>query len=403
MVTTWAKRAAAAAAVLAAAATGAAAQVPPPAVAEGAAVASAGNRFGYVLLADLLERADGGTVVISPYSLAAALTMVAQGAEGDTRTAFREALRLGELPVAEAGTGHAALAATLRRDGEDVVLAIANAIWGDAGIDWHAGFVEAQRTGFDADIETVDFDDPAAIEMINGWVDAQTRGMIPTLVDRLPPRTVMVLANAVYFRGMWQTPFDPERTAAAPFALAGGDSRDVPMMSRTDRFRYREDGGTQIVTLPYGDGVMEMIVVLPAADAPAPDADTLAAWFAPAGFAERRGTLSLPRLDLTWSASLLPALEALGLGVAFSGEADFSGMADAPLFISDVLHKTALRLDEEGTEAAAVTGVIVSRTAYQPPQEPFTMTVDRPFHLAIRDTATGAVLFVGHVADPGTG
>jgi len=394
--------AALAVAVLTAGAPGAPAQQPQAAAEPAPTAAEAANRFGYVLLAELLGRDGGaGTVVISPYSLAAALTMAAQGAEGDTRAAFSEALGLGDLPVGEAAAGQAALAEALARDGEDIVLAIANALWGDAGIDWRAGFLETLRARFGAEVRTVDFADPAAAGAINAWVEEQTRGMIPTLVDSLPPDTAMVLANAVYFRGLWQTPFDPERTEDAPFALGGGGSAEVAMMARTDRFRYRASGGTQAVILPYGEGGMELVLVLPPADAPAPDADTLAGWFAPEGFGMRDGTVRLPRLDLTYESSMIDALGALGLGVAFSGAADFSRMADAPLFIGDVLHKTALTLDEEGTEAAAVTGVTVRVTSLAP--EPFTLTLDRPFYLAIRDTATGAVLFAGHVADPGTG
>lgn len=369
-----------------------------------------GNAFGVAIFEALVAATPGETVVISPYSLAAALTMTAQGAEGETAAALAARLAPAGTGLDEAARAHTWAAEALRAQTGDITLAIANAVWGSDRLPWRQSFIERLRTGFGADIRLVDFADPATVGQINAWVAAQTEGMIPSLVDRLPAETGMVLTNAVYFRGIWTTPFDPGRTQPEAFILAGGETRNVPMMRRYDRHhRYAEDETFQAVALPYGDGGVEMLVLVPRTG---PDGEaladpaTLATMAGEVRLSPRPGTVALPRLDLVFDTRLREVLSGLGLGVAFAPQqADFTGMADVGpgvLYIDTVIHKTALTLDEEGTEAAAVTGVVVGVTSAMEPSTPFTLVADHPFVFAIRHVETGALLFLGHVADPGS-
>lgn len=371
-------------------------------------VIGTGNDLGLAIFGALVSADPTKTVVISPYSLAVALTMTAQGAAGETRAALAAHLAPEDMGIHAAALAHRAAASRLPTDGDRITLAIANAIWGSDRLPWQQSFVETLRTAFGADMRSVDFADPATVGRINRWVEAETRGMIPTLLDHLPESTGMVLTNAVYFRGLWQTPFVAEETRPAPFQLGGGGTRAVPMMRRFDRnFRYAETGMVQAVALPYGEGDIEMLVMVPRIGAAVPDlSPDLAADFGRLQFREQPGAVMLPRLELSFDTSLADVLGQMGLGAGFSAEtADFSAMADVPpgvLVLDDVVHKTALRLDEEGTEAAAVTGVVVGVTSALEPIAPFTLIADRPFLFAIRDQSTGAILFLGHVADPGT-
>ena len=369
-------------------------------------VIQTGNTFGLSIFDTLIEAEPDTTVVISPYSVAVALTMTAQGAAGDTAEALDALLAPGDTTLADAATAHRAAADRLRSQTGDITLAIANAVWGSDRLPWRESFLTNLRTRFAADIMAVDFADPATVGQINDWVAEQTEGMIPSLVDSLPEGTGMVLTNAVYFRGLWQTPFEASETTPQPFTLADGSTRDVPMMRRVDQgYRYAETDALQAVSLPYGDGMVELLVLVPRTEADA-SPQALADAISDLRLRTRPGTVELPRLDLDFNASLKPVLSGLGLDSLFSAEtADFSGMADvAPgvLVIDDVLHKTALQLDEEGTEAAAVTGVIVGVTSATPIVAPFSLVADRPFVFAIRDRGTGALLFLGYVADPGT-
>ncbi|NBC33177.1 MAG: hypothetical protein GVY13_10930 [Alphaproteobacteria bacterium] len=373
-------------------------------------VVRTGNAFGVAIFDALVAAAPGETVVISPYSLAAALTMTAQGAEGETAAALAARLAPTGADLGEAARAHARAADALRAQTEDVALAIANAVWGSDHLPWRQSFLERLRGRFAADIRLVDFGDPGTVGQINAWVAEQTGGMIPSLVDRLPAETGMVLTNAVYFRGIWSTPFDPEETQAEAFILAGGETRNVPMMRRYDRhYRYAESDSFQAVALPYGAGGVEMLVLVPRTGpdgAALADPATLATMAGEVRPSPRPGTVALPRLDLVFDTRLRDVLSGLGLGVAFAPQqADFTSMADVEpgvLYLDNVVHKTALTLDEEGTEAAAVTGVIVGVTSAMEPSAPFTLVADHPFVFAIRHIETGAVLFLGHVADPGS-
>jgi serpin B len=216
---------------------------------------------------------------------------------------------------------------------------------------------------------------------------------------------MLYLINAIYFKGSWQVEFDPSFTRDMTFHLAGGSKKTVPMMSRSGSFRYGEDAAVQALRLPYGGGRMAMYVFLPrAADGLGGflrglDERVLAEW---AGkLASREGDVLVPRFKIAYECALSPALKTMGMKDAFdAGAANFSKMADGELFISEVKHKAVVDVNEEGTEAAAVTSVEIKATSVEAPRERFSFVADRPFFFVIRDDATGTILFMGVLYDP---
>jgi serpin B len=258
---------------------------------------------------------------------------------------------------------------------------------------------------YSAETQTLDFTDPGAPAVINGWVSRSTRGLIGEIVRAIPQDAVLYLINAIYFKGRWQTAFDPELTADSPFHAAGGNAKTVAMMRRSGSFRYTENQELQVVRLPYGTGRMAMYVFLPSDAAglgrflEGLDDGVFAQWVS--RLSVRDGDVLVPRFKIEYECSLVPALKALGVRAAFDASAaDFSAMSDGDLVISEVKHKAVVDVKEEGTEAAAVTSVEMKTTSIAQPQNPFSFVADRPFFFVIRDDATGTVLFMGALYDP---
>lgn len=212
------------------------------------------------------------------------------------------------------------------------------------------------------------------------------------------------MINAVYFKGSWTVPFDPTATIDRPFHLLDGTEKQQPMMVQQGQYRYAETEQFQAVSLPYGNRRFSMYIFLPK---PESSLSEFQAALAPENwqtwmtqFAQRSGSIEIPRFTFEYSATLNDALEALGMAVAFSDDADFSNLSDTPTAISEVKHKTFIEVNEEGTEAAAVTSVGIRALSARPAEPPFELRVDRPFFLAIRDDQSGTVLFLGSVVEP---
>jgi serpin B len=239
---------------------------------------------------------------------------------------------------------------------------------------------------------------------INDWVADQTEGRIEDLIPAggIDAMTRLVLTNAIYFNAAWGQPFEPDLTADGPFHLLGGGEVDVPMMRQTESFGYAEGEGYRAVELPYDGHELSMVVLLPDAGEFEGFEDTLDAGRVDAivgDLSYRQVALALPKFEVESGFSLADALAALGMPDAFTSRADFSGMTDdRDLFISEVIHKAFVSVDEAGTEAAAATAVMMAKMALQ--DEPVEVTVDRPFIFLIRDIQTGAILFVGRIVDP---
>ncbi|HEY3743095.1 MAG TPA: serpin family protein [Bryobacteraceae bacterium] len=364
------------------------------------------NRFGHSLLNLEAAAHPHENVFISPVSLYLALAMTESGADGKTRTAMRKTLEIPESISEDAmHQSGAALLEALRsqRGGE---LAIANALWSNPNMPLAPAFIQKAKTVYDAEARTLDFSKPAeAADIVNAWVKDKTKGKIPSIVTPEVMRAAQaVLTNAVYFAGKWRREFWEGDTTDADFHLNGNGVKKVRMMlHRTLRGAYKSGDGYQAAALPYQGSSVAMYVILPA-DGVTPEQALLKA--APGSLIEQNQPfdleLRLPRFSIGYSTSLKDTLTKMGMGIAFEYPgAEFAPMGSPLFFISQVVHKTRLEVDEKGTVAAAATAVIMGAGAGAPkPQEKKVLVFDRPFALMICDSSTGAVLFEGVVFEP---
>ncbi|MEZ4235698.1 MAG: serpin family protein [Myxococcota bacterium] len=382
------------------------APAPAPDVASSGAFAQASNAFGADLFAKLqAERTPGQNLVISPASVSLALAMTATGAGGETAAQMAQVLHVDAAGDLDAFTADASAQLALWRSASDgYELAVANRLFGEQSVTFAPAFLQATGDRFGAPLEALDFrhDADGGRQHINGWVSDQTDGRIPSLLPSgsLDADTSLVLANAVFFDGDWASAFDPAATAEAPFHAAAGDVA-AQMMHQTAQLRTAEVDGVRVVQLPYAGGHLSMLVALPAEGATlTPSAAALQGWadaLAPAQVA-----LAMPKLDLHPDVlSLADTLGALGMPLALTDGADFSGMtAEERLHISGVFHQAQVTVDEVGTQAAAATAVVMTRETAVLAPPPVAVTLDRPFLFLIRDDRTGTVLFLGQVATP---
>jgi len=367
-------------------------------------LAAASNGFGFRLLAQLAEQDPGKNLFVSPSSVAMALAMTYNGAKGTTKQAMGETLGLSGMSRHEVNKAHAALRESLEDPDPNVQLAVANSLWGRKDLTFQPDFIQRNTDCYGAEIASVDFLALGTLDTINGWVKEKTHDKIDDLVKQpdLNADTVLILINAIYFKGIWTVPFDEARTEEGTFTLLDGTEQRRPMMSQSGHYNYYEDETVQAVSLPYGDGRVSMYIFLPKEQdgfmefQKALSSRDWQRWMVL--FHKVEGEVTLPRFKVEYEGELSRALTDLGMGVAFGGEADFSGMGAGPLWISKVRHKTYVEVNEEGTEAAAATAVVMMRMAL--PLQRFKMVVDRPFFCAIRDNQTGAILFMGFIVEP---
>lgn len=359
-------------------------------------LASANNAVGEALMARLRGKAEAN-VLISPVSLSASLALLAQGAAGPTNAAFAKALRLPSgMSVAALGPAYAALRAHL--SSPSLTVEQANGVWGAAKLEFVPAFRDAASRSFGARAESIDFGKPAAVVAINSFVAIATSGKITEAIQELPRNTRLVLVNALYFKGAWAQKFDRAKTVRQPFHRPGAAPINRAMMHATGTFRYLEDANFQSVALPYTDQRFELVVMLPRAGA------TLVPEWVNAldsgRFESRPGMLALPRMKIAWKMDVLGPLRIDGFDQVLGQGADYSGLTPSKVVISQVVHSALLEVDEDGAEGGAATVVIGSRSV-GPVLKPFTLTIDRPYHLLLREKLTGAALFLGYVADPG--
>jgi len=364
-------------------------------------VIGASNEFSFALFRRLSAAQRDSNVFTSPLSASMALGMAMNGAAGTTHDEMRAALGFATTATeTEIGESYASLTTLLRGLDADVDFRIGNSIWYRNGFPIDAGFLDRGRTWFDARVGALDFASPTAVPTINDWVSAATAGRIPTILDGISDDQVMFLINAIYFKGSWRTRFDPSRTVVAPFHAAGGD-QTARLMRREGTIRWLKATDFAAVDLPYGNAAYSMTVVLPNPGtsveqvAASLQGSAWSAWMAQFGDAEVE--LALPRFTLVWERNLISDLQTLGMRAAFvDGGADFSRMSPlgTQLFISLVTQKTYVDVNEEGTEAAAVTNVGISVTSL-PVRRPF--VVDRPFIIVLRERLSGTILFMGKI------
>jgi len=363
-------------------------------------IIAANNDFSFSLFRQLGAAESDSNVFVSPLSASMALGMAMTGASGTTFDEMRATLGFGTTSESEIDQGYKSLIALLRGLDPGVDFRIANSIWTREGFPVTPAFLDAGRTWFDAQAASLDFASPNAVKSINDWVSTATAGRIPTILDQIKSDEVMFLINAIYFKGSWRAKFDPALTIDAPFHGVAGDQA-MKLMHREGTIRYLKTPTFSAVDLPYGNSAYSMSVVLPnvgqSVDAVLASlrTDTWSAWTTQ--FQDAELDLHLPRLALTWERMLIPDLQALGMRAAFqAGGADFSRISPLgdQLFISTVKQKTYVNVNEEGTEAAAVTNVGISLTS-APLRTEF--RVDRPYVFVIRERLSGTILFLGAI------
>lgn len=359
------------------------------------------NALGFGLLSTLIDGAPKDNAFISPTSLELAVSMAYDGARGTTARAMASTLGLGSLSHAATRQQARALLARLETAGTSSGLSVASSLWARQGVAFKPAFLTHVRQSYGAAARVLNFGSPSAPGTINAWVSCATQGKITSIISRIQPEEVMFLINAVYFHGDWAQPFDPAATHGRSFNTAVGAQIQVPLMSHTAPFSYYRGGNFQAVRLPYTNPRFSMVVVLPNASVslPAFARQLRAGWSRwTAAMRTETGALSLPRFSIQNTFQLNGALSKLGMGNAFSRNADFSGICVQRCFLTQVRHKTYLAVNEKGTVAAAVTSVGVGATAI--PVAQFQMVVDHPFFVAIQDSTTHAVLFTGLVTNP---
>jgi serpin B len=363
-------------------------------------VLSASNAFSFALWKRVNVAEKDSNIFVSPLSASFSLGMAMNGAANQTLDDMRTGLQFGGTSLADVDAGYKSLIALLTSLDPSVTMEIANSIWYRNTFPFNQSFMDDGASYFGATIKPLDFANvDASLAAINGWVNTQTKGRIPSIIDKIESENVMFLINAIYFKGSWRDRFDPALTQDGTFHANGGD-QTARLMHRHGKMLYAETATYQAVDLAYGDSAFTMTVVLPKAGT---TVESLAGSLDPATWQTLTSSLHAADIDLyllkvkmSWTRGLIPDLEGLGMFAPFANGADFTRMSSRgrELFISMVRQKTFVDINEEGTEAAAVTGTGISVTS-----APVTtlMRVDRPFVFVIRERLSGTVLFMGKV------
>jgi serpin B len=345
-------------------------------------------------------------VFFSPYGAFVCLSMAYAGAAGDTERQMSKALHFGlEEPAMHNAVGWLDKILKAAAQQPDTVLTTANALWGQKGYGFLPAYLELLKTKYSAGLREVDFkgDPKSAVAAINKWAEEETKGRIKDILSSVDPLTRLILTNAIYFKGKWQEQFNKKSTREQPFTLLDGKKISVPLMTQKEHFAYTEGHGFQALELPYR-GDLSMVVFLPSEHAGLPafeqslTIESLSTWLR----SLQRTELSvyLPKFEMKDFMSLTKGLKSLGMTDAFSNKADFSKMVSKEqLYISDVVQKTFVKVDEEGTEAAAVTAIPMRALSMQKPKL-IVFRADRPFMFMIRHVPSGCILFMGRVMRP---
>ncbi len=353
--------------------------------------------FAFDLFREVLNDSEEQNVFISPLSVSVALGMTWNGAEGDTKSGMETALKLSGMTSGEINEYYQIILENLPSLDKATKLHLANSIWYRKGFSVKEPFLQANKDHFKAEIRDLDFTHPSALKTINDWCAKQTNNLIKEPLDRILPDAMMYLINAIYFKGIWVNKFDKAKTSNANFYTEDGKVNSVKMMNQTAIFRYTEDGIAQYLDMPYGNKAFSMTVALPKEGVTTQEVlETMDTdkWNSIIYAMSHEVNVFFPRFKLEAQYTLNQPLSNMGMAQAFSGMADFSGISDNPLYISRVIHSTFCEVNEEGTEAAAVTIVEMEATAAPAPKTAI-FNANRPFIFMIRENSTGLILFIG--------
>ncbi len=369
---------------------------------------AADNAFAFEFFRQTLATApekDKENAFVSPLSLTMALGMTYNGTSPEAGAEMAAALGVPDFTSEEINAHYKALVEALLAADPKTVLSIANSIWTRKGYPVKPTFYELNRTYYDAEVRERDFDNPATVDEINGWCDEKTRGKIDKIIDAIPGSMVMYLINAVYFKGQWKYEFDKKETRDENFTLADGSTKKVKMMAQTASLPYYWDETVQCVELPYGNTAFGMVVMMSSErngslDDLVASLDAAAYNDITAGLREREVTVKLPRFKQECEFGLNDAVANLGIRQIFGGGSLTGITDDTRLAVSLIKQKTFVEVNEEGTEAAAVTVVGFETTSVGPDPQPIPFHADRPFLYLIRERSTGAILFMGRMDSP---
>jgi serpin B len=385
-----------------------AAETPPLATPDQAAVVEGNNAFAVDLYGQLRKRS--GNLFFSPESISTALAMTYAGARGDTASQMANTLHF-TLPPERLHPAMGGLLSDLNAVHDGYQLRVANALWAQQGYTFLDSFLKVTKTDYGAGFNQVDFkgETEAARLTINRWVEQKTENKIKDLIQPgvLDSMTKLVLTNAIYFKGDWQTQFDKAKTKDEDFHVSQGQTVKTPLMHREGEFNYFNGGTFQVLEVPYKSTELSMIIFLPndMSGLPALEqaltASNTQKWLRQLGPVSKV-VVTMPRFKLTQQFELESTLSAMGMPLAFEKCADFSGMTgNREFFISAAIHKAYVDVNEEGTEAAAATAVVIRPTAIRlHPQPPPVFRADHPFVFLIRDNRSGSILFMGRVINP---
>lgn len=345
--------------------------------------------FAMQFLKTAIQSNPKGNVVLSPYSAGVAFSMLTDGSRGATRDGLVEALCrsafYGDIPYADSIN----------------IVKSANSVWLNKGFGAKEEYINTVKNGYNAQLYSADAGDPFTVEAVNKWCSDHTEGLIKGIIDELPPTIRMILMNALYFKASWFDPFKPEATCKEVFHGEEGDA-EVDFMHKTSKaFQYKKVPGCTFVNLPYRNAKYAMLIAVP---------DDMSKVVEQMNFIEfqdvlkslHRGeevNLTLPKFKVEYTKVLNDIMTKLGAGLAFTPSADLSGITNEDVFVSKAIQKCVVEVNEEGSEAAAVTAILVGRTAAVRPSMPVEIRVDKPFLFAIYDTKTQSVLFAGKIAE----
>ena len=368
-------------------------------------VIDSANRFAFDLFRPVIAGAEvSENIMISPFSVTSALSMTLNGAAGETFESMRKALRFEDKTIQQINETYLKLMTEMVPVDERVVVEIANSVWVEKHITAKEPFMKALTTWYKAEAHDIDVNDPDAVDIVNGWIAGKTHDKITDMLDFLEPDLAMLLINAVYFNGKWKYQFDKDETTDKPFHVTLSSPKNVPMMFQKVNLKIAGTSNSTIAELPYGRGNYTMVVVLPDEDATTEEIagaltpDLWQTWMDLLVDNTHEVELSMPRFKYEYKRKLNDDLIDMGMGLAFSPAADFSNICDAALMISRVEHKTFIETNEEGTEAAAATVVVMIDSVAGPTK--LEMNLNRPFLYFIREMSTGTILFMGRIGDP---
>lgn len=362
------------------------------------------NSFAFDIFGRIADNSGtSNNIIISPLSISVALAMTLNGANGETLDAMLQTLKVEGLSPDEINKSYKDLTEALLSVDKRVLISIANSVWTEDEFTVKKAFIDILTKYYNAEAGSFDIDDPNAHLKINQWIEEKTNNLITNMLEKLQDNDVMLLVNAIYFKGKWKYQFDGSNTTSMPFYKSDGASVTVPMMKQTNKFKAYTGQDFILAEFPYGQGNFVMDVILPD---PQKSLEDFSDSFTESNFNnwvsqlnEREINLSFPRFKYGFKKKLKDILSDMGMAVAFTDAADFSNISDTyDLLINEVTHQAFIETNEEGTEAAAATVVEVGLTSIG--EQPLVLKLDHPFIYLIREISTNSILFMGIVADP---